>query len=75
MWNLVCHCEKRMEIKTLQEQTTFQNEFMLLVLRVYPPLSTEHRFMLSVVKMICDEVQPISMTSAPPAKSIESLVT
>lgn len=50
------------------------HEFMFLLLRVYPPLPREHCFMLTVV-MMCDEVQPISLTSARPAESIKSLVT
>jgi hypothetical protein len=43
MWNLSCHCKKRTEIKALQEQTTFQHEFMLLVLTHIsaPPQSTQ----------------------------------
>jgi hypothetical protein len=75
MWNLACHSKKRTEIKAVQEQITFQHEFMLLMLRVYPSLPSEHCFMLTALKILYDEVGPISTTSAPPDKGIKSLVT
>lgn len=70
--------EPRLSLRKERKLRLYKNklhEFMHLLLRGYAPLPSEPWFMLIAVEMLCDEVQPISLTSAPLAESIKSLVT